>query len=74
MIVACVDFEVFFVDVIMMMTESLKRARQALPYFFHSATWFISVTDNDNAEAIENDTACLLNNDANKKAFLARYA
>jgi hypothetical protein len=56
------------------MTTALKRLRQAREALLADTIVFVTLTDSDAAEAIEDASACRLNSPALRDHFLARYA
>ena len=56
------------------MTTALERLRQARGALLVDTILFVSLTDSDAAETVEDASACRLNPPALREQFLARYA
>lgn len=67
------EFQTFFEDLITIMTEALKIAKTNTTKETKKSTFFITVTDDDIAEEIENKSATVINTPEVAKLFLRRY-
>lgn len=68
------NFESFFKKLIETMTASLVEAKKNSEAMTKNATFFVTVTDNDAAEEIENASAQIINTPDIANSFLKRYA
>ena len=68
-----IDFDFFFTTLINSLTNVLCRVRSTEIEPLKQTIFFISITDNDDSESIENDTAKLLNSQDGHCNFIARY-
>ncbi|MGU5677298.1 DUF4303 domain-containing protein [Aeromonas hydrophila] len=68
-----IDFNSFFKKLIVTLTQVLCRIRDENINALDKTVFFVSITDDDDSEAIENGSAKIINSDMVYRKFISRY-